>query len=243
MRLSTLLCSPLLAVVLTGVASVPTPVVAPTAADASAVTAFRLVEHAGIAAPRPAAKPRVTPARQVARTDPRPPAHRVHVRPHPARRVAPSVSPVERARQAFASLHTSLPSGWSIRFSLRQGSYQGLSSTGTRTVTIWARSSDTRQELRIIIAHELGHVLDFTTLTKADKHRYLELRDRGSFNGAWYPANGTSDYASPAGDFAEVYALWLAGPGDFRSTFAARPSSTRLAQIGQLFSELRARQR
>jgi len=248
MRLSTLLCSPLLAVALTGAASATAPVIAPATAvpgaDAQAVTAYRLAEHAATTAPRLVVKPRVaSPARQVARTEPRPVRHRVHVRRRPARHVAPAMSPVDLGRAAFASLHTPLPAGWAIRFQPYQGSYQGLSSTDTRTVIIWVRRSDSRQELRITIAHELGHVLDFTTLTEADQHRFLELRGRSGFRGPWYPENGTSDYASPAGDFAEVYALWLAGPGDFRSTFAARPSSSQLAQVGQLFQELRARQR
>ena len=127
-------------------------------------------------------------------------------------------------------------------FEVYRGTYQGLADSGRKVVTIWVRSTDTRGKLRITIAHEMGHVLDYTALTAHDKGRYLSLRGRSGSTAAWYPANGTSDYASPAGDFAEVYALYLAGAGDFRSTFAPQPTSTQLSSLGQFFSDLQARQ-
>ena len=156
----------------------------------------------------------------------------------------PAFTPAEALRRgaaAYASLGRHLPAGWVMHFELYRGSYQGLADSGRKVVTIWVRSADTQARLRITIAHEMGHVLDYTTLTAHDKGRYLSLRGRSGSRAAWYPCNGTSDYASPAGDFAEVYALYLAGAGDFRSTFAPQPTSSELGALGQFFADLQAR--
>ncbi len=245
MHPSTLLAAPVLALALTWVPSLAcpgTPSPARVVADPAPVSdEARMREHPSLDAPR--AAPAARPVHRSPRVRPRPPAAK-HAARHRVVARTPQVSPAQRAAEAFASLRIALPSRWTIRFERYTGRYQGLTTSDTRTVTIWARPSDSRQELRITIAHELGHVLDFTTLTRADQQRYLRLRGRGSFPvSRWYPSNGTSDYASPAGDFAEVYALWTAGAGDFRSTFAPQPTSSQLQPIAQLFRELRARQR
>jgi len=129
-----------------------------------------------------------------------------------------------------------------MRFLVYSGTYQGLADSGKKVVTIWVRKTDTVAKLRITEGHEMGHVLDYTALDKDGRQKYLSLRGRGDCRDAWYPANGTSDYASPAGDFAEVYALYRGGAGDFRSTFAAQPSSAQLHEIASLFGQLEAKQ-
>jgi hypothetical protein len=156
----------------------------------------------------------------------------------------PAFTPLEAQRRgaaAYASLGRRLPAGWVMRFEVYRGTYQGLADSGRKVVTIWVRSADNQPRLRITIAHEMGHVLDYTTLTAHDKGRYLSLRGRSGSTARWYPGNGTSDYASPAGDFAEVYALHLAGGGDFRSTFAPQPSSSQLGALCRFFADLEAR--
>ena len=166
------------------------------------------------------------------------------VTPARAKAKAPAFGAEEAQRRgaaAYASLGHRLPSDWVMVFEVYHGTYQGLADSGRKIVTIWVRASDTQNKLRITIAHEMGHVLDYTTLTDHDKGRYLSLRGRSNTTAPWYPANGTSDYAAPAGDFAEVYALYLAGAGDFRSTFAPQPTSSQLASLGQFFSDLQAR--
>jgi hypothetical protein len=191
------------------------------------------------AVPKPAAVPkRIVKA-------PRATAPRRTVEAAPVR-VAPTPFTAADARRkgeaAFASLGVPLPAGW--RFVVRRydGTFLGLAETATKTVTVWVKRSDRQAALRITIAHELGHVLDYTRLTDADKQRYLALRNRsGSPLSRWYPANNTSDYASAAGDFSEVYALWLAGRGDFRSTFAPEPGSAAMARIAAFFQDLHAR--
>ena len=129
-----------------------------------------------------------------------------------------------------------------MRYDVYTGTWQGLADSGTKVVTIWVRATDTQNKLRITIAHEMGHVLDYTTLTEHDRGRYLSLRGRSGCTAPWYPRNGTSDFASPAGDFAEVYALYRAGGGDFRSTFAPQPNASQLSSLSAFLSDLEARQ-
>ncbi len=186
------------------------------------------------------------PVQAARRTAPAPPTPR-KTATAPARRT-PSSQPFtaaeadRRGREAFASIHKALPTGWRLQVEVYRGTNQGLADSGTRTVTLWVRPSDSQSALRITLAHELGHVLDYTALTDRDRQDYRELRGRGRDRSAWYPANGTQDYASPAGDFAEVYALWRGGSGDFRSTWAAQPDHAQLDRIVSLFRDLEARQ-
>lgn len=217
---------------------------------------------AAVAPPAPVAEPvvRVAVVRPAAAAKPRAvlpkPAVHAPVRRVAVRRTAPVAAvsrPVpapafggadarRRGATAYASLGRRLPAGWVLRFAVFDGRYEGLTDSGRKLLMIWVRSSDTPGSLRITLAHELGHVLDCTTLTDRDKARYLSLRGRGGSRAAWYPTNGTSDYASPAGDLAEVYALSLAGAGDFRSTFAPAPGSAQLASLRSFFADLEARQ-
>lgn len=209
----------------------------------------------------PVAVPRAEAAEPVPHWVPRAP-----VAPRPAARKAPAPAPrpvvVRQARRvvhpsvprpftvaeaeavgraAYARVNHPVPAGWRIVFAVYRGSWQGLADTGTRQVTVWVRPTDTVARVQVTVAHELGHVLDYTTLTDADRQRYLAMRGRSDCRDPWYPRNGTSDYASPAGDFAEVYALWRGGRGDFRSRFAPAPAD--LGPFVRFFADLEARQR
>ena len=228
------------AVATASLASTRTTVAAAAPADPVEPRMARVVRVPAVVPVRPpAARPRpvkvIRPA-AVRRTA------RVVVRP-----VAPvppfgAVQAEERGRAAYASLGRRLPSGWVMRFDVYTSTWQGFADGGTKVVSIWVKASDTQDKLRITIAHEMGHVLDYTTLTAHDRGRYLALRGRSGTTVPWYPRNGTSDYASPAGDFAEVYALYRAGSGDFRSTFAPQPTSTQLSSLASFFADLEARQ-
>ena len=195
--------------------------------------------------------PRVAPPERVAPPvrpvpAPRPVVHQVARSSVRVARVRRTAVPFGQAQAeavgqaAFARVNKSLPRGWRIVFEVYRGSWQGLADTGTRQVTIWVRPTDTPARLQVTVAHEMGHVLDYTALTDRDRQRYLAMRGRSDCRDPWYPRNGTSDYASPAGDFAEVYALWRGGRGDFRSRFAPQPSD--LGPFVRFFSELEARQ-
>ena len=144
----------------------------------------------------------------------------------------------QRGQAALASLPVRPTAGWRVAFAVYRGRYLGMTDSGHKLITLWVKPTDSRQQLRITLGHELGHVLDFTTVGSDQRTRYLSLRGRAGSTTRWYPCNGCEDYAYPAGDFAEVYALWVAGAGDFRSRFAAAPNAGQLARLGSFFRTL-----
>ena len=221
------------------------------AAEPPTSTSFpAIVVSAPIAAPQPVVAVAVAPAKTrptaAAPIPPSPPAvRRTTTRVAATRPVPPAFTAAEadrRGQAAFASLQRPLPAGWELKVGVHDGTISGWADAKTCVVALWVRSTDTQRKLRITLAHELGHVLDFTVMTDQDRQSYRELRGRASDRTAWYPNEGTSDFASPAGDLAEVYALWRGGAGDFRSTWATQPTTAQLDRIVVLFRDLESRQ-
>jgi hypothetical protein len=92
----------------------------------------------------------------------------------------------------------------------------------TATVTLFASGAEAPHRLAHDLAHELGHAVDLDALAAADRRAYLARRGRPG--ATWWPAATTaSDYATGAGDFAEVFALCHAASPVFRSRLAPRP--------------------
>jgi hypothetical protein len=88
--------------------------------------------------------------------------------------------------------------------------------------------------LRHVVAHELGHLLDGARLTEAQRVEWMQVR--GIAPGTpWYGCNGCVDFATPAGDFAEVYAQWQTGAGSNRSELAGSPSAGELQDLAARF--------
>ena len=100
-----------------------------------------------------------------------------------------------------------------------------------RTITIYVRKTDKPERIAHDIAHELGHAYDARYLQPRDRHLYVVLRHRP--HAGWWPTAAGSDYASGAGDFAEVFALCHASSREFRSTLAPRPAHP-CALLGRL---------
>lgn len=209
-----------------------------------------LVVEAEPAPPRPRALnvskavPRSAPVHIVPRSDPRVVRSRsgrpgrIVAQRQVSRPTFTQTAAQQRGSQALASLHRPVAHGWTVRFAVYRGRYVGFADATKKVVTLWVKPTDSQQNLRITLAHELGHVLDYTRLTEARRADYLEIRGRGGYRGRWYPCDGCEDYAAAAGDFAEVYAYWLAGAGDFRSRFAAAPDRAQLDRLGAFFTQL-----
>jgi hypothetical protein len=51
----------------------------------------------------------------------------------------------------------------------------------------------------------------------------------------WFGCSYCSDFATPAGDFAETYAQWQRGTFDSRTKIAPMPGSAALAALGARF--------
>ena len=113
--------------------------------------------------------------------------------------------------------------GFSIAFLGPRRGALGAAFLEERRIEIYVRPEQGQLELAHVIAHEIGHAVDFTYGTPDRRAEWMRLR---GLDPAWpWPAcPGCPDYATPAGDFAEVFAYWLAGPGSgFKGRLAGPP--------------------
>jgi hypothetical protein len=170
------------------------------------------------------------------------------VRPAGAGRLPPALRPPRRGPPAddvqHASSRRSTPGlpwqelGWDIRFVPYTGGLLGLADPATRQITVYVKARSTVQQLRVVLAHEIGHALD-------DRHPEQRARYRATrgipADTPWFPCDRCEDYDSPAGDFAEVFAAWLVGASDFRSRVAPLPDDAQLRDLVPLFAPPSAR--
>jgi hypothetical protein len=211
-----------------------------TTTPASAASPADLSPAAALLAAAPALPTTVAPALIA------PPAATTTV-PEPAVPVAPAPVPnptaaapaptlAQRGAEALALIHYPWEqTGYSIVFSGARPGMLGLTSNVTHTITIYVRDTQSSSAIARIIAHELGHAVDLRFTTDAERDRYRAIRGLGSV--AWYPdCLQCSDYGYPAGDFAEVFASWLLGPGRFASLIGAPPTAGELAQLSPIFA-------
>jgi hypothetical protein len=98
---------------------------------------------------------------------------------------------------------------------------RGVTDRGRRTITLFVGDHEVPHMLAHDLAHELGHAFDDRRMT--DRMRRAYLRRRGRPASQWWPRGRFSDYATGAGDFAEVFALCHAASPEFRSRLAPRP--------------------
>jgi hypothetical protein len=171
----------------------------------------------------PAAQPPPTRPRQTAA-------------PRPTRSARVTWSPAERGAAALALIAYPWPrTGFSIEFSGPRDSHYGLTNVPARKISIFVRLEQTTSELARVIAHEIGHAVDVAFTDESERATYRRLRGLG--NVYWYPAcPGCADYNTPVGDFAEVFAYWLLGPGTFRSTAAPPPNAAQLKELASVFA-------
>ncbi|HVE97998.1 MAG TPA: hypothetical protein VNA12_02335 [Mycobacteriales bacterium] len=124
--------------------------------------------------------------------------------------------------------------GWGISFHPARRGILGIAYEPDRHIYIFVRRDQSIPELAFTIAHEIGHAYDFDLGTGESRHRWRALRgiDRDV---PWTGCEGCADLATPAGDFAEVFALWQVGPVDFRSRMAPMPDAEALRTLRREF--------
>jgi hypothetical protein len=141
-----------------------------------------------------------------------------------------------RGEQALRSLRYDWRAlGYTIRFEPYTGGTLGTTHRTRRLITIHVKRGQSELSLRATIAHELGHALDFTHGTTQRRQRYRQVRGL-SPHSPWFPCNRCDDLGSPAGDFAESFAAWLFGAGDFRGRLRPAPTAAELRQLAPLFA-------
>jgi len=167
---------------------------------------------AATAAPAPAAGPA---AKAAAKPKPKSAA-----KPKRATRAKPTYGALGKRALALVDYRSRL--GYRIVFAAGRPGIRAATDKVHRAITIYVRLADSPQRIAHDIAHELGHAFDARYLGPRGRHAYVVLRGRP--HAAWWPSHAGSDYASAAGDFAEVFALCHAPGREYLSTFARRPA-------------------
>lgn len=124
--------------------------------------------------------------------------------------------------------------GWEVRFLPGRAGFLGLAIGEERRIEIFVRPEHTVTDVAHTVAHELGHAVDMTWGTDYRRAEYRRMRGF-SQRGKWFGCDECSDYATPAGDYAEVFEYWLLGGGDYRSQLGSAPDATRLEHMSHLF--------
>ncbi len=143
----------------------------------------------------------------------------------------------KRGQAALASLRDSgQRSGVSVSFKGAKAGYLGLTYPAQRHVDVFVRScsAESTTLLRHVISHEMGHAYDAAHMTPALRDAYTKMRGIPAGT-AWFGCNYCSDFATPAGDFAETYSQWQRGSSDSRTKMAPMPGSAQLADIAAAY--------
>ena len=196
----------------------------------------------------PAAPP-APPVEAAPAPTPKPVAKPVTPRPAPKKKAAPAEQPAsggdvctgsgwqqKRGARALASLRYPTPSGVSVAFLGSRSGYLGLTYPARRHVDMFVRScsSESAALLRHVMAHEMGHAYDAAHMTSASRAAYLAARGIPAGT-PWFGCAYCTDFATPAGDFAETYSQWQRGSSDNRSRLAPPASAAALARLGATF--------
>lgn len=126
--------------------------------------------------------------------------------------------------------------GFRVEFKAARKGYMGLTHLDERRIEMFVRDCGTQSDelLRHVMAHELGHAYDTTSNNAAVRHAWQAARGIPAST-PWYGCSGCTDFATPAGDFAEVYAQWARGASSNRSQLAGDVPPAQLAALATRF--------
>jgi hypothetical protein len=114
---------------------------------------------------------------------------------------------------------------------------RAMTFTAAHRIEVYDRPRDTSRMQAYDIAHELGHVIDVTYNTKETREKYMRLRGIDPAT-PWFGCNRCSDFSTPAGDFAETFALIQFGPQDFRGKIAPPPTAKQIPALTSFFDSI-----
>ncbi len=120
--------------------------------------------------------------------------------------------------------------GYEVVFLSSRPGFRAMTISDKRRIEIYVRSADAPIDTAYDLAHELGHAFDLEYNDAARRTRWCEMRGIAP-DTPWFGCNRCPDYSTPAGDFAETFALLLLGPGNYHSHMAPPP---RLEDVPQL---------
>ena len=124
--------------------------------------------------------------------------------------------------------------GYEIVFMPARPGFRAMTFPSRHRIEVYARSQDNLDLLAYDIAHEIGHAIDVTYNTAETRKHWMESRGIDPAT-IWFGCDRCSDYSTPAGDFAETFAMYLCGPKYFRGRIASRPTPEEMVILAQFF--------
>ena len=123
---------------------------------------------------------------------------------------------------------------WTISFLPGRKGLLGGTWTTERRVEVYVRQGQRVHDVAFTLAHEIGHAVDVTFITGADRARWFAARGIDS-DQIWWADPGEPDFATGAGDFAESFAAWQVGEQTTRSQSRwGSPSPCQLRLLAEL---------
>jgi hypothetical protein len=120
--------------------------------------------------------------------------------------------------------------GYEIVFMPPRAGFRAMTLPAKHRIEIYARPQDDLGLLAHDIAHEIGHAIDLIHNTAETRRKWMVARGIKPST-KWFGCDRCSDYNTPSGDFAETFALLLAGPKYFRGRIAPRPSDAQIPAL------------
>jgi hypothetical protein len=127
--------------------------------------------------------------------------------------------------------------GVHISFLGPRGGYLGRTFPQQGRIEMYVRPDETPTRLAYMLAHEIGHMADWRWNTPARRQQWKAARHIPA-SMSWFgnAFGGGDDLGTPAGDFAETFALWQVGPVDYKSRLGRPPTPEELAALAPLFN-------
>jgi hypothetical protein len=125
------------------------------------------------------------------------------------------------------------PLGYEIRFLGPRPGYRAMTIADKKLIEVYVREGDDIEVLAFDLAHELGHAYDLERMDTRSRNRWRELRGIDP-KIPWFGCNRCPDYETPAGDFAETFALLLLGSSNYHSRLCAAPAPEEMTLLRNL---------
>lgn len=122
--------------------------------------------------------------------------------------------------------------GYEIVFLTPRPGYRAMTISDKKRIEVYVRQGDDVELLAFDVAHELGHAFDLEHNDGKRRNRWRELRGIDP-SVPWFGCNRCPDYQTPAGDFAETFALLLLGPTNYHSRVASVPTKEEIPVLAQ----------
>ena len=123
--------------------------------------------------------------------------------------------------------------GYQIRFLGPRPGYRGQTVPSQQRIDIYLSPGEPVDLVAHVLAHEIGHAIDFSYGDDTRHQRWLDVRGIAA-DTPWYGCSGCNDFATPAGDFAETFAYWQLGDSDY-SRMSPAPDAQQLQSLVPLF--------